>query len=153
MTVYLPNIDDTAHAIGADKKKADALDDWFGEVKSTSPFRVAPLGSNVGLECTPIGSADVGDIVYVTTRKNGHFVAHCGVSGGGGGGGGSDKYYVHEQDTDAFIWNIQHYMGKNPSVTVVESGGNVVEGYIIYIDPDNVQVQFNAETRGVAYCN
>lgn len=88
MTVYLPNIDDTAHAIGADKKPAAALDDWFGEVKSTSPFRVAPLGSTVGLECTPIGSADVGDVVYVTTRKNGHFVAHCGVSGGGGSGHG-----------------------------------------------------------------
>ena len=82
---FFPDIDDAARAVGADRKKEPSMGDWFGTVVSTSPFKVAPLGSEVGLECTAVGSAAIGQTVYVIVRKNGHFVAICGGSGGSGG--------------------------------------------------------------------
>lgn len=94
------------------------------------------------------------DITRVEAWSGGASIGVGGGSGGGGGGGGDgDKNYTFVQSTDAFIWNITHNLGKNPSVTVVDSGGNIIEGAVNYIDSNNVQVQFNVETRGVAYCN
>lgn len=110
------------------------------------------LNASGTTSCVGFGDAGAGDMVLVIKHPNGHCSAIGGVSTGGGGGSG-DKYHVHNQGSDAFIWNITHNLNKNPSVTIVDSGGNVIEGFVNYIDSNNVQVQFNVETRGVAYCN
>ncbi len=47
----MANIDDIAYAIGADKKNPTGIKDWFGRVVSLSPFKVARLGSEIGVEC------------------------------------------------------------------------------------------------------
>ncbi|MBQ9621256.1 MAG: hypothetical protein IJR41_04900 [Atopobiaceae bacterium] len=110
------------------------------------------MNSSTPTRCVGFGDAEAGDMVLVIKHPNGHCSAIGGVSTGGGGGSG-DKSYIHTQTTDAYVWNIAHYLGKRPSITIVDSGGNVVEGEESYIDENNVQVRFNVETRGQAYCN
>lgn len=66
-----------------------------------------------------------------------------------------DRYrlqgYVHEQLPPETTWNIQHHLEKFPSVTIVDSGGNVVIGDIRYVSENEVQLTFSAAFSGKAY--
>jgi len=61
--------------------------------------------------------------------------------------------YDFHQVTPAATWNINHNLGKFPSVTVIDSGNTVVVGEYKYIDANNVQLTFNAAFAGKAYLN
>lgn len=64
-----------------------------------------------------------------------------------------DKHYTHSQNVASATWNINHGLNKFPSVTVVDSGGSVVEGDVKFINNSNVEVIFSASFSGKAYCN
>lgn len=66
---------------------------------------------------------------------------------------GSDKHYVHVQDTPASTWTVSHPLDKRPSVTVVDSGGTVLDGDVSYPSSSQVVVEFVAATSGSAYLN
>lgn len=70
-----------------------------------------------------------------------------------GAGTSGDKSYVHVQSVANTVWNINHGLGKFPSISVIDSGGSEVEGDVEYIDPDNVVVRFSAAFGGRVYCN
>ena len=57
------------------------------------------------------------------------------------------------QTSPSAQWNIQHDLGRYPSVTVVDSAAQVVDGDIDYIDANNISVSFSAPFSGVAYLN
>ena len=61
--------------------------------------------------------------------------------------------YEHRQDAAAKVWNIAHNLNKYPSVSIVDSGNNVIYGDITYIDKNNLQIKFSAEFGGRAYLN
>ena len=61
--------------------------------------------------------------------------------------------YMSEQGVAANIWEINHNMGKFPSVTVVDSAGSVVIGAVEYIDINNLKITFNSSFGGKAYLN
>ncbi len=65
----------------------------------------------------------------------------------------SDKTYVHTQNSPDTTWVIYHNLGKFPSITVVDSAGDVVEGDISYIDDNTAMVLFSAPFGGKAFCN
>jgi len=65
----------------------------------------------------------------------------------------ADKNYVHDQGTPATEWNIEHKLGKKPSVVVYDSAGTEVIGDIKYIDDDNVRISFSAAFSGKATLN
>ena len=67
--------------------------------------------------------------------------------------GTGDKSYIHNQLVAASVWNIEHDLDKNPSVTVVDSSGNEVYGDVIYIDRNNLTINFSSEFSGKAYLN
>lgn len=67
--------------------------------------------------------------------------------------GGEDKTYVYSQVTATKTWDIEHNLNKYPSVTIVDSGNNIVVGDVNYIDKNNVRVNFNAAFSGNAYLN
>ncbi len=69
------------------------------------------------------------------------------------GGGGYDKSYTFNQISSKEVWNIPHGLGKYPSVTVVDSGGNEVIGDIKYVDVNNVELRFIGGFSGIAYLN
>lgn len=61
--------------------------------------------------------------------------------------------YIHKQDASSDTWNITHNLNKYPSVTIIDSGDNVVYGDITYIDKNNLQIKFSAAFGGKAYLN
>ena len=65
----------------------------------------------------------------------------------------NDKNFVYVQATSSDIWEITHNLNKYPAVTVVDSGGSVVIGEIVYIDKNNVRITFTSAFSGKAYLN
>ena len=65
----------------------------------------------------------------------------------------NDKNFVYVQATSSDIWEITHNLDKYPAVTVVDSGGTVVIGEIVYIDKNNIRITFTSAFSGKAYFN
>ena len=61
--------------------------------------------------------------------------------------------FVYEQATASDTWLIVHNLNKRPSITVVDTGDNVVEGVEKYIDENTVEITFNGAFTGKAYLN
>jgi hypothetical protein len=57
------------------------------------------------------------------------------------------------QGVPATTWNIQHNLGKFPSITVIDTGDTVVTGEYTYINNNNVTLTFSAAFAGKAYLN
>ena len=65
----------------------------------------------------------------------------------------ADKNYVYTQGSASNTWVINHNLEKFPSVTIVDSGNNVVVGDIAYNTENQLTVTFNAAFSGKAYIN
>jgi len=67
--------------------------------------------------------------------------------------GAGDKTYTHTQDSGATIWEVEHDLGKRPSVTVVDV--NNVQGYgiVTHTNANELTITFPGDTTGKAYCN
>ena len=61
--------------------------------------------------------------------------------------------FIFTQGVPATTWNIQHNLGKFPSVSVINNNNVVINGEVIYIDNNNVQLNFSAGFTGKAYLN
>jgi len=59
--------------------------------------------------------------------------------------------YVHTQNSPAGEWVINHGLNGYPSVTTVDSGGNIVEGHVVFLDKNNIKISFNGSFAGEAY--
>jgi len=66
---------------------------------------------------------------------------------------GPSTTYIHDQMMVSDEWVIIHAMNKRPSVTIVDSGGNVVVGDVEYIDNNTIKVRFSSPFAGKAYLN
>jgi hypothetical protein len=71
----------------------------------------------------------------------------------GGGGGGSDAYFPYSQVAPSATWVVTHNLNKRPSVTVVDSGGNVVEGDVFHNSANQLTISFTVAFSGTAYLN
>ena len=74
-----------------------------------------------------------------------------GVDNGGSSGG--DKNRVHVQAMASTVWQVAHNLDKMVSVTVVDTGGNTVEGSVTHNDLNNVTIEFSAPFTGQVFCN
>ena len=77
-------------------------------------------------------------------------------SGGGsssGGSGGSDKHFEYTQATPSATWEIEHNLGKEPAVSVVDSAGSSVVGDCKYINTNKIIITFSSAFSGKAYLN
>lgn len=59
--------------------------------------------------------------------------------------------YIHTQILSSKTWIINHTLNKYPSVTIVDTSGNIVIGDVKYISNFQLEVNFNAQFSGVAY--
>ena len=66
---------------------------------------------------------------------------------------GGDSSFAYTQAVAEDTWNIQHNMGKFPSITVIDTANTVVTGQYTYIDNNNVTLNFSAAFAGKAYLN
>jgi len=67
--------------------------------------------------------------------------------------GPGDKNYVHTQASPSALWIVQHNLGKFPSVSVFDSGGDLVEGDVIYDSLNQCTLTFSGAFSGKATCN
>lgn len=65
----------------------------------------------------------------------------------------SDKNYVHNQTAASALWTVTHNLGKYCSVTVVDSGGNIIVGNVEYVSINKLLIRFSSAVSGKAYCN
>ena len=65
----------------------------------------------------------------------------------------SQATYTHTQASAASSWVITHNLGRRPSVTIVDSGGNVQIGDVLYNSDNQITVNFSAAFGGYAYLN
>ena len=61
--------------------------------------------------------------------------------------------FIFTQGIPATTWNIQHNLGKFPSVSVINNNNVIINGEVTYIDNNNVQLNFSAGFSGKAYLN
>ena len=61
--------------------------------------------------------------------------------------------FIFTQGVAATTWNIQHNLGKFPSVSVINNNNIVINGEVTYVDNNNVQLNFSAGFSGKAYLN
>lgn len=65
----------------------------------------------------------------------------------------TDSTFVFTQGVASTTWNIQHNLGKFPSVSVVNTNDFVIHGEVEYIDNNNVTLTFSAGFTGKAFLN
>ena len=67
--------------------------------------------------------------------------------------GTGDLNFTYVQGVASTTWNIQHNLGKFPSITVIDTANTVVTGEYTYDDINNVTLTFSAAFAGTAYLN
>ena len=63
------------------------------------------------------------------------------------------KNHVHNQIASAQIWEIEHNLGRFPSVSIVDSAGTMVVGEVFYVSENHIRVSFTSAFSGKAYLN
>lgn len=67
---------------------------------------------------------------------------------------GNDKHFTYTQAIPSDTWVINHNLNKKPSITVVDSAGNVqIPDEAKVVDKNTVIVKFIAAFAGEAYLN
>ena len=61
--------------------------------------------------------------------------------------------FVFTQGSPTATWNIQHNLGKFPSVSVVNNNNIIMYGNTTYTDNNNLTINFSAGFSGKAYLN
>lgn len=64
-----------------------------------------------------------------------------------------DKNFVYLQGPPSNTWSFTHNLNKKPSVTIIDSAGNMVVGSLTYVDLNNITLQFASPISGEAICN
>lgn len=75
------------------------------------------------------------------------FIPHTSNTGTG------DKNFTFSQGVPTSTWIVPHNLGKLPSVTIIDSAGDQVEGSIHFDSINQVTITFSAAFSGVATCN
>ena len=76
-----------------------------------------------------------------------------GIQGPVGPSGEGDLNYTHNQPNPSAEWTITHNLGKFPSVSVADSGGNQWQTEVDYVDENTCIVRFSSAFSGKAYLN
>jgi len=63
----------------------------------------------------------------------------------------SGASYTHEQMSASAHWIINHTLNRYPAVTIVDTGGSTVEGDVVYINANRIEIYFSAPFSGNAY--
>ena len=64
-----------------------------------------------------------------------------------------NENYTHTQIAASATWSVTHNLGKFPSVSIVDSGNNIVVGDVEYINSNELTITFNSAFSGKAYLN
>jgi hypothetical protein len=59
--------------------------------------------------------------------------------------------FQHIQSAASDTWEIEHNLGFFPNVTVIDSGGNMVEANVTYTNTATLTITLSSAISGVAY--
>jgi hypothetical protein len=71
------------------------------------------------------------------------------VTASGNGSGGSAGF-TFVQNTAESLWVINHMLGKIPTIVIIDSSGNEVEGEVKYVNTNQVTITFSSPFSGEA---
>lgn len=74
-----------------------------------------------------------------------------GAQGPQGEKGDSGGFYKHTQGSPSSSWTINHNLGYNPAITIVDSAGTVVEGSYEFVNVNTAIATFTSGFSGYAY--
>jgi hypothetical protein len=89
--------------------------------------------------------------VYVNEEVVTVTISETGPQGPSGTVSPTQLGYAHTQNVASQTWNIVHGLNFTPNITVVDSGGTVVEGSYNYPDANTVVLSFSSAFSGKAY--
>ena len=154
-----------------------SINSWIlSDSQATSPedvssFYSSPLvGSDVLVtQCADITQWAIYEWDSVTAVPNEKLFSNIGLSYRSGTGGliNDEDYFIsllsyagtgdlsftYVQGVASTTWNIEHNLGKFPSITVIDTANTVVTGEYTYDDINNVTLTFSAGFAGKAYLN
>lgn len=61
--------------------------------------------------------------------------------------------FVHVQDVPGTEWIVHHNLGYFPSVSLVDTSGDVITSDIVYVDANTLRVELVYSVGGKAYCS
>jgi hypothetical protein len=91
-------------------------------------------------------------IVFDNTQQPWAILGIADTSSGGGPSTG-DLSFVYTQVSAAATWSVAHNLGKNPAVTVVDTGDNELLVDVVYVDLNNLTIKLASPTSGKAFMN
>jgi len=109
---------------------------------TATPLAISQTEVNISVDVQATGFSIAGG------TSNEYLMADGSVNSNGG-----DLTYTHNQSSASNSWSITHNLGKFPSISVVDSGLNVVQGEVIYTDNNSLTINFTASFSGKAYLN
>jgi hypothetical protein len=65
--------------------------------------------------------------------------------------GPAGAVYTHHQGPASAHWVVDHNLGFNPNIIVIDSAGSIVEGEIVYTNSNSLNLDFSGAFSGVAY--
>lgn len=74
-----------------------------------------------------------------------------GIQGPKGDKGDIGGVYEHNQSAVASTWYVNHNLGYNPNVTVLDSAANHIEAEIWYNNVNSLEIRFSVGISGKAY--
>ena len=80
-------------------------------------------------------------------------VSITGVIASSSAAGSGDKSFTFTQSSASATWNINHNLGKKPSVSIADSADSLIHGAVSYTDLNNLTISLSAPTSGTAYLN
>lgn len=111
-------------------------------VGNISKTEVTLRSAQIGVTASAIQSIEVVQVTQGLTGAPGDTLPGTG-----------DVSYLHNQSLASDEWVITHNLGKYPSVTVVDSANDEVEGSINYVSINQLIVTFSAPFSGRAFLN
>jgi len=142
--------------------KGDKGDAGTSASLSTDPNNLSVIGSDGGIytpERNPVVTVKDEGTTLVSSLVAINFTG-SGVSASNSAGtvtvnvpGLSGESYTHTQSIASDTWIIVHGLGSYPSVTIIDSSGDEVEGELKYVSSNEIHVTFSAMFGGTAYLN
>ena len=86
----------------------------------------------------------------VTVTEGDTTVVTVTTAGPQGPGGGAGAAYVNTQASPATTWTINHNLGFRPSVELLDSGSQEIDGDIAHPTTNQTVVTLNPATAGLA---
>ncbi len=97
---------------------------------------------------------DPGMFVYVIEEQKLYvYRNNAWVEWSSGGGGGGSTHQAITFSSPNTTWTINHNLGLYPSVTTVDSSGDVIIGEVSYTNNNTIVITFSEAVSGKAFLN